>query len=233
MTATGESINVVWFDLDTSPTVVDQLRALLNRRESEQASRYTSLIHQRRAIVRFGRRRQILGTHLDIDPKDIALTYSALGKPSVRRSAIDLSISSSQCEDVAVLSFVQHRSLGVDVESSSALGDADQFLDTVASEEEIRQVNTFPPPERGAAMLRLWTRKEAMLKATGQGIGEGTKHVTVPSQKDAMGLAFQPFGEGPSWLLYELTCPRPTLAAALVLSTDDEGPTPVVNMSHL
>jgi 4'-phosphopantetheinyl transferase len=229
-----ESISVVWLNLDAPHSEVEELRTVLSVPEGQRVSQYTSDTQRRRAIVRMARRRQILASVYDTDPNDIVFAFSERGKPSVVRDAgPQLSISSSHRGDVGVFAFVRDRAIGVDVETISELPETVQFVDVVTSDFENSCVERLPQYEQAATMLRLWTRKEALLKATGQGIGAGMKHITVPLEKAAHGLAFQPVSEGPSWLLYELECPRPELGGALVVSADVVRPTPLINTSYL
>ena len=76
-------------------------------------------------------------------------------------------------------------------------------------------------PAQTRALLVLWTRKEAYLKATGEGIDAGLAHVAAPLDAASWGRRWHPT-EGPAWYLYDLDCPRPALAAALVARPCDE-----------
>jgi 4'-phosphopantetheinyl transferase len=234
MIPTTDAIDVVWLDLNATPSEVEGLKTLLSLAEEQRASNFNSATLRRRAIVRMARRRQVLANVCDTNPRDIVFEFSALGKPSIARGAgLELGFSLSHCGDVGMIAFVLDRTIGVDVDTVSELPETFQFLDLVASDHEKKEIDLLPQSERPAAALTLWTRKEALLKATGQGIGEGLKHITVPIESDAQGLTFQPVSNGPSWLLYELKCPRPELSGALVASEDDGRPTPNIVTSYL
>jgi 4'-phosphopantetheinyl transferase len=108
--------------------------------------------------------------------------------------------------------------IGVDVEATSEMVDTPGFIDRVATAREVRVIADRAPGERRDALARLWTRKEACLKATGDGIGAGVAHVDVPLDRGLWQAPFQPFARGGAWLLYDLTPPVDGFAAALVVA---------------
>lgn len=113
--------------------------------------------------------------------------------------------------------------VGVDVEAAGELGDERRLAERIASDVEREALGALGGDARRTAMLRLWTRKEAYLKATGEGIGAGLRRITVPLRRAAAGERFDPEGDGTSWVLYELACPIEGLGAALVVGPVDPG----------
>jgi 4'-phosphopantetheinyl transferase len=69
--------------------------------------------------------------------------------------------------------------VGVDVERIRAIKDAEDLVERFFSPRESRLFKKLPPEKRPAAFFNLWTRKEAMLKATGEGIGSALSSVEV------------------------------------------------------
>ena len=88
------------------------------------------------------------------------------------------------------------------------------------------------PAERQHALTRLWTRKEAYLKATGEGIGAGVAHVEVPLDRGLWHAPFRPVPGADGWLLFDLDSPFEGCAAALVIGPGWTAMPEVVESRH-
>ncbi len=221
MLPSGGSIGVVWLELDQSLEVVEELATLLDPLEEQRVARLADPQHRSRAIVRLARRRQVLADIFAIAPDEVdALPISQPlenGAPGALSSNGEtLYVSSSHCEDVGLIAVRHEHKVGVDVEAVHELPDPDQFAQWVAASDELHEINELAPLDRPDACLRLWTRKEAYLKATGEGIGDGMNQVRVPLEPDTWARCFQPVANGLDWLLFELASPRAGLNASLV-----------------
>jgi hypothetical protein len=72
---------------------------------------------------------------------------------------------------LGLLAVAQDRPVGVDVERIREVSDVLGIADAHFSAVERRRLRSLPPAERRAAFIRCWTRKEAVLKASGEGLG--------------------------------------------------------------
>jgi len=63
-----------------------------------------------------------------------------------------------------------NRRVGVDLEKVCAIPDLHQLTDIALSEREAKAILNIPEPQRSTAFFKVWTRKEAYLKATGEGL---------------------------------------------------------------
>ncbi len=122
--------------------------------------------------------RRILGAELGIAAHTLALTYGAHGKPALHGyPALHFNLSHSG--ERALLAISTQGEVGVDLEQlrerASVLPLAQRFL----SEAESAYVAAAHGSARDHAFLRCWTRKEAVLKATGRGIGVDTRVIDV------------------------------------------------------
>ncbi len=214
--APAGSIGVVWLDLDQPRDVVDALALLLDEAEEQRISRLAVPTERRRAIVRLARRRQVLADILHATTKDVEALPGQDTPGAITLRGDTLFVSASHCDDVGLIAVTRERKVGVDVEAAHKLPDPDQFAQWVAASEELHELNELAPADRTEACLRLWTRKEAYLKATGVGIGDGLNHVRVPLQPESWAHVFRPVNDGQSWLLFELASPRVGLNASLV-----------------
>ncbi len=129
--------------------------------------------------------RHVLGGHLRIDPA--AIRFEAVctrcggphGKPVVRGSADRVSFSLSHSGDRVVVAATCGIPVGVDVERESAAARALETSELVLATNEREMLARLPEDERARAFLRMWTRKEALLKATGDGLAVAPREVDV------------------------------------------------------
>lgn len=214
------SVFVFWLDLDQTDKVTNELAAELSKGDRRRVSRYVSEKDRRRATVRMARRRQIMSSLIGVHADDVDIQSDARGKTfAMATPETRIELTSSHCEDVGVVACTIGRQIGIDVESSKEFPSAARFVSRIATSDEEKQISAVPAEERSVALLTLWTRKEAYLKATGEGIGSGTHHIEVPLNPSPWGQSFQPEVEGAEWLLYELPCRERDLKASLVVST--------------
>jgi 4'-phosphopantetheinyl transferase len=151
----------VWVaPLDVAPAVLASLVACLTPDEHDRSGRY-------RFSAARGWLRHVLAAETGTSPGRVALAGQP-GKPRLADPA-GPRFNLSHAEEVAVVA-VAGREVGVDVEH---LGRGLRVLDAASvacTPEEIATLRQLPPAPRAEAFLRMWTAKEAYLKATGQGL---------------------------------------------------------------
>jgi len=229
----GEII-VVWLDLDLAPEEADSLRAFLNPIEERRVAGIISPRDRRRAAVRLVRRRQVIADMLDLHPRDVVLGAGENGRPCVvSPENAHLEFSASQCGDLSLLAISSDLRIGVDVESHDDLMDYARLLTWITTPDVVERVSQLSDTEQREATLRLWTRKEAYLKATGQGIGSDLADVQLPLDSAP---GWQEYQAGPGatrWLLHDLPGPRPELIATVVVNSHFHGePPPGIRVLH-
>jgi 4'-phosphopantetheinyl transferase len=115
--------------------------------------------------------RVILGRYLGIAPGKIRLARNCHGKPSleglqkVRRVRFNLSHSNG----FALYAVTLDREIGVDLECIAHIQELEQVADRFFSERERTLIHSLKGVQKDEVFFRIWTRKEALLKAQGQG----------------------------------------------------------------
>lgn len=178
----GDADVRVWaFPLDVAERVFDQLSSTLSADERARADRFVFDRDRRRFTTARGRLRTLLGQCIDVDAGAVRFDYSTAGKPSLANASngLPLHFNLAHSEDVAVVAVTHLAPLGVDVEWVRPLEDAGALVARFFSSNENRVFNALPPDQRLDAFFRLWTRKEALLKATGEGLGKPLSLVEV------------------------------------------------------
>ncbi len=174
-----DTIHLWRVDLRGSEGQIQELSQVLSPDEQERAQRYHFQRDRRRFILSRGQLRVLLGRYLDAEPRSIRFDYGPRGKPSLEAEGkpSDLGFNVSHSQDLALMAFVWGRSVGVDLEYMRPMSDLEQLSQRFFSPQEHGLICAHPSPQRLEAFFRLWTAKEACLKALGEGlIGlEGTE----------------------------------------------------------
>ena len=169
--------------LKPAPGRVEELRRLLTVEECARADRFHFDRHRRRFIVRRGVLRLLLATYLDQEPEALRFEEGEKGKPFVTQETAEseatLHFNLSDSKDLAVYAFTLGAELGVDVEILRPMPDAQQIAERFFSTEEQERLRRVPPERKARAFFNCWTRKEAYIKAIGQGLSEPLDRFSV------------------------------------------------------
>ena len=141
--------------------------------ELARADRFCRLEDRRRFIATRGVLRTILADLLECgqDPKGRALRfgYGPAGKPVLLDDPL-LHFNVSHSEDLAVIAVTRAGEVGIDIERQRRMNDMDQIARVVFNEAERAAMLGCPAMMRESVFYRIWTRKEALLKAMGNGL---------------------------------------------------------------
>jgi len=169
----------VWFfDLDAPRHPDTPSRVLLSAEERARADRLRSLLLRRRFMARCMLVRHVLGSLVGVSPELLAFETTANGRPRLvlpghvgaagRVAACDFNLSHS--ENVLALAVAFGRQVGVDVEVVRPGVDVLAVAEAEFKADALDWLRALPPEEQRLAFYRVWTRKEAMSKVSGQGI---------------------------------------------------------------
>ncbi len=207
----GEGEIQVWaVPLDAIPARVDQLGALLSKDEHKRASKFVFERDRRRFIVAHACLRQILGGYVNSAPEMLAFQLAARGKPELAPGSGDRQarFNLAHSGELAVVAVAADREVGVDIEYARPLEDAQGLACRFFSQAESEALAQTPPDQQLAAFYRLWTRKEAYLKATGLGISEHLARVEFSFEAGQPGVLARIDGDetaARAWSLAEIS----------------------------
>jgi len=188
--------------------------------EKARASRFRFDIHRNRFIAGRGLLRTILGQYLEVAARNIQFGYGKNGKPFLGGKGESLEFNLAHSEHLALIAVATSGEIGVDVERVRILDDFDELVARFFSQRETREFRQLGIEEQPNAFFNLWTRKEAWLKATGEGIVHSLKHVEVsflPEERARFLSLPTEAGETSNWRLHELL-PSPGFVGALATS---------------
>ena len=176
-----DEVQIWQASLEATSATVTQLTQLLSTDEQERARRFYFERDRRRYIVARSTLRKLLGVYLHCAPSTIRFTYAAQGKPALAEqpSSQQLHFNVSHSQESALFAFVWDREVGVDIEAMRSEVEIEGIFPSISSPEELSRWETIPASAKRAAFFSLWSRKEALVKAIGQGIGYPLQEVTV------------------------------------------------------
>jgi 4'-phosphopantetheinyl transferase len=168
----GDHYDVWIVDLGRAASVRPKLHTLLDPEERRRAARFLRPEVGDRFAVARGVLRLLLGCYLAQDPARLRFVTGPFGKPYLRTgdagASLDFNVSHSG--DIAAYAFSGLGLVGVDVEWIRVVRDMGGLLRRVGTPEERRRFRQTIAPEQQRWFFRLWTRKEAVAKAIGEGM---------------------------------------------------------------
>lgn len=219
--------------LDRNREGVARAAALISPDEVERMLRFRFDVHRERFVLRRAGLRILLARYLDVEPGRLEFICSPRGKPEVRSPDRDpgLRFNLSDSEDLAVVGIVIGRRIGVDVEHARPVREMDSIARRHFSPGEYEDYLKASPSDRRACFYNAWTRKEAWLKARGDGLWAGLSGFDVTlaagSEPRLLAVRGEP-GEAERWRLHAFT-PAPDYVAAVAVEEPgvrfvDKGP---------
>lgn len=192
---------------------------LLNHGERQRYDRFTNTAAKNGFAIARGVLRLLLGKYLQQLPAQVTIQALDHGKPVVAEK-LGLHFNLSHSHDLVLLAFADAR-VGVDVEFSQRRVDFNAIMRRFFSETEQQDwlINQTPTPE--ISFFRGWTRKEAILKATGEGIA-GLEHTEVsfsPNQQHALVSRLGSTRETNTWFFQDFT-PATDYQAAVAVNSN-------------
>jgi 4'-phosphopantetheinyl transferase len=170
-----DSVTHVWkIEIEANTHNLPQYHSLLNPLEIERSQRYRHIPDTNRFIVSRAVTRILPGKYLHTNPSEIVFRQGVNKKPFVENSGLFYNISHSG--DLVLLA-VSDASIGIDVERIDPGFDFNDILTDYFSASEQKLIITSSQAD---SFYRLWTRKEALTKATGKGLDDDLKLIPAP-----------------------------------------------------
>ena len=162
--------------LAVSESDIDRFNGILTPEELQRANRFRVEKAKKRFIAARSALRVLLGKATETDPRDIVFVFGDNGKP--RLAAGGPLFNTSDSGDVVAIVLASEE-LGVDIEVKRPMARRLRLARRICTTREFEQLETLPAAEREIELLRLWTCKEAALKAVGTGLSGGLRNVEV------------------------------------------------------
>lgn len=171
----------VWrASLDPPLRHVERLMPVLSDEERIRAGQLCFERDRKRYIVGRALLRVILGGYLKIPPDRLEFHSPVAGKPALypfQGRGTEFSVSHSG--GLILYAVTTNRRIGIDIERVRAIPDTDHIAARILSPREYGVFRALPRERREAAFFCGWTRKEAYLKACGEGLSRSLDGIDV------------------------------------------------------
>jgi len=195
--------------LDQAPPRIQSFRHVLADDERARADRFHFEKDRGHFIVARGVLRAILGSYLKLVPERVRFGYGSHGKPALAGDggidAIKFNVAHS--DGVALYAVARGRDVGIDVERVRSDLAVVEIAERFFAPGEVAEIRSLPAEARRQAFFRCWTRKEAYVKARGEGLSLPLDQFDLSLAQPDPGVAplpqREPFGAA-TWSFWEL-----------------------------
>ena len=212
----GRDVHVWAVGTDVPSAVAEKFELHLGPDEKGRAARFRFDHLRESFVVARGVLRILLGRYLGVSPSSIRLKYGSRGKPALAGPAcLDFSVSHSAA--LALFAFTTGCEVGVDIEQIRPLKDMQSIASRFFCSEEATELMSLAANQREHGFYLCWTRKEAYIKATGDGLSaplDGFRVTLQPNQPARFIHLANDTSAAEAWTVQDLQL-APNYAAAL------------------
>jgi 4'-phosphopantetheinyl transferase len=189
--------------------------------DRERANRFRFEGDRHRFSIARASLRRILGRYLKTNPAGLRFDLGPYGKPGLveDQNTLDLRFNLSHSHQLALIAVSRGREVGVDVEFMRADFASDEVATHFFSAAEVKQLVRLPAETKTRSFFNCWTRKEAYIKARGEGLSHPLDQFDVSFAPNAPAALLDsrtdPL-EVSRWAFENLS-PHPAYAAALTV----------------
>jgi 4'-phosphopantetheinyl transferase len=185
--------------------------------EVERAERFRFDQHRRAFVLGRAALRALIASYLRIEPQEASFTYGLKGKPALAVAPCPLSFNVSNSGDLAAYAFALDCEIGVDVEHRRRLLEIEGIARRFFASDEVAELMALSEGERPEGFFNCWTRKEAYIKAVGDGLSVPLDSFEVTLQPGVPARMISLDGSAAAaerWTLHAFT-PAPDYAGAI------------------
>ena len=206
----NDEVHVWRAALDDNPAQMDGMLRTLAEDERARAERFCFQRDRERFIVAHGVLREILGFYLNRAAQSVSFCYGYHGKPALARESGGNTIhfNMSHSHGLALYAVTRGREIGIDLEFIRENLEAEQLAERFFSQCEIATLRALPASLKQYAFFLCWTRKEAYIKARGEGLSLPLDQFDVsliPGEPAALLRTQADSGEALRWSLKDLS----------------------------
>jgi 4'-phosphopantetheinyl transferase len=220
----NDEVHIWCADLNLPEISLEQLVNNLSADEQTRAARFIHAQDRSHFIAARAILRDILSRYCKIVPNEIKFNYSAKGKPLLTLEANQpkLFFNLSHSHDLALYAVTNLDRIGVDIEYTRRNIDALEIAERFFSKNEIESLHSLSASEQLIGFYKIWTRKEAYVKAIGEGISHSLDQfsVSISSGKSAVMFDASEPRLNHNWFIYDIPIMGDYEAAIAMLSND-------------
>jgi 4'-phosphopantetheinyl transferase len=201
-----QAVHTLVAELDVSPGAARDARRLLSDDERARADRFVFELDRKRFVAARALLRTLLGRILSLPPASLEFTYGSHGKPALgpalAGSGVRFNLSHS--DGRALVAWTLDATVGADLERVRPVAYGGAVARRFFSSDEQASLAGLEGPAWDEAFFRCWTRKEAFVKAIGDGLHLPLRSFSVPVGEPAARariFVHDAPAEAPAWTL--------------------------------
>jgi 4'-phosphopantetheinyl transferase len=213
---TGREVQLYNVRLESSENNLARAFSWLSPDEVERADRFRFDQHRRAFVLGRAVLRALVASYLRIAPEEASFNYGQKGKPALC-GTYSLSYNVSNSGDLAAYAFTSDCEIGVDIEHSRRLVEIEGIARRFFAAEEVTELMGLSEGQRHDGFFNCWTRKEAYIKAVGDGLSVPLDSFQVTLQPGVPARMVALDGSSSAaqrWTLHAFT-PAPDYAGAI------------------
>jgi 4'-phosphopantetheinyl transferase len=218
----GDEVHIWRASLNQPAAMLTAFKQSLATEELERAAKFHFQKDRDHFIVARALLRIILASYLESKPEQLRFSFNEYGKPALADTET-VRFNLSHSRDLVLYAVARNRELGVDVEYVRDDFDTAQIARQFFSRREIEALCALPPEQQEEGFFLCWTRKEAYIKAKGQGLSIPLDQFDVSLAPDEPAKLLNVAGDTEEisrWSLRELA-PGPGYMAAIAVEGSD------------
>lgn len=172
-------VRVLLIDAVQWCVVLPTAALLLDAAESARVARKRFARDRGLSVLAYAMHRLLLGAALGCAPQEVPLTRDVRGAPRLPGTPWHTSLSHSG--HVIAIAFSTAGEVGIDIEPLGRSSEMSELATQVCHPNELRVLARWPVAQRNRELLRLWVRKEALLKALGVGLALEMSRFEAPA----------------------------------------------------
>lgn len=177
LSITEKNIHLWLIDLSKKNLTPDTMKSVLDSKELNKVDGFNTTSEKESYLYFRAFLRIILSKYLEIKPKDVVINIGKRGKPFVQDSEIKFNISHKK--NVAVVAVAKNCEIGVDIEDLEKKFDYNKIVKRFFLTEEKEFLRGADNQERWNKFLRIWTLREAVVKALGKSMALSINKVSI------------------------------------------------------
>jgi 4'-phosphopantetheinyl transferase len=210
-------IHVWWASVENHASDRETLEAVLDENDRNRVNRIRVENARLQNLLAHGAVRILLADYTGLDAGAITFSFADRGRPFLAPvpgiPPVDFNLSHSG--DNVVFAFSRGSAVGIDIEADRPAPSAQKLARRFFSEPEHTYIESLPKSAQARAFYHCWTCKEALLKATGEGLAKGgLRQVEVQPDPDVSPRVVriaQSRTAAEAWFLHRVALPAPAM----------------------
>ncbi len=211
LTLQSDEVHVWRVSLEVDAAEVKSLAPVLSDDERARAARFSFHKDRENFTVARGILRVLLGRYLDLEPARLEFSYGPHGRPTLRDNNVvnEFCFNVSHSRGLALYAFTRQRQIGIDVEWIRSEMASEQIAERFFAPQEVATLRSLASEVQLEAFFNCWTRKEAFIKASGEGLSLPLNRFAVSLTPGKPAEILNIEGEAETAALWSLTEIRP------------------------